>query len=510
MDSSSLTACLSKEQALPLYYRKDKLKESMNSPNNIVRILIIDDDKDDFLITSEYIQNIDSSKFEIEWCYNYKQALELMKSNHYDLYFVDYRLGAKTGLDLIKDARAQKCEEPIVLLTGKGNQTVDRGAMEAGAADYLIKTELNTEKLERCIRYSLERSASLKALKSNERKYRSIFEKSKDAVFLASRELQFVDVNAATLELFGYTLEEIQQLTLYDLMDDKEDIAILSVQISELGEVDDMEVELITKHREKKYCILSVSQETADITGNAYFHGIIHDITQLKKAEKITLQVEKLAAAGRLVRTLAHEVRNPLNNINLSVDQLQQEIAEEAHTRVYLDIINRNSQRIGAIITELLDSSRPAEMFMEKRALQEIMDESIAAALDRIILQKVKLQVKYIETPAYIWADKEKLKIAFLNVIINAVEAMMGKEEALDITIESQPMQHIVKIKDRGCGINDEDLSRLFEPYFTSKRNGLGLGLAATLNILQSHKAKIEVNSIVNEGTLFTITFPTI
>jgi two-component system, sporulation sensor kinase E len=291
-------------------------------------------------------------------------------------------------------------------------------------------------------------------------------------------------------------------------MDDKEDIAMLSIQISEIGEVDDMEVELLTKHREKKYCILSVSQETAGITGNAYFHGIIHDITQLKKAEKITLQVEKLAAAGRLVRTLAHEVRNPLNNINLSVDQLQQEIAEEAHTRVYLDIINRNSQRIGAIITELLDSSRPAEMFMEKRALQEIMDESIAAALDRIILQKVKLQVKYIDTPAYIWADKEKLKIAFLNVIINAVEAMMGKEEALDITIESQPMQHIVKIRDRGCGINDEDLSRLFEPYFTSKRNGLGLGLAATLNILQSHKAKIEVNSTVNEGTLFTITFP--
>ena len=145
---------------------------------------------------------------------------------------------------------------------------------------------------------------------------------------------------------------------------------------------------------------------------------------------------------------------------------------------------------------------------MEKRALQEIMDESIAAALDRIILQKVKLQVKYIDKPAYIWADKEKLKIAFLNIIINAVEAMLGKEEALDITIESQPIQHVVKIKDRGIGINDEDLTRLFEPYFTSKRNGLGLGLAATLNILQSHKAKIEVNSTVNEGTLFTITFP--
>jgi signal transduction histidine kinase len=269
-----------------------------------------------------------------------------------------------------------------------------------------------------------------------------------------------------------------------------------------------MEVELITKQKERKYCILSISKEIVDTTGNDYFHGIVHDITQLKKAEKITLQVEKLAAAGRLVRTLAHEVRNPLNNINLSVDQLQQDAAEEAQNKVYLDIIHRNSQRIGAIITELLDSSRPAEMFMEKKALQEIMDESIAAALDRIILQKVKLQVKYSEKPAYIWADKEKLKIAFLNIIINAVEAMVEKEEQLDIVIDAYASQHIVKIQDRGCGINEEDLSRLFEPYFTSKRNGMGLGLAATLNILQSHKAKIEVNSTLGSGTVFTITFP--
>lgn len=484
----------------------------MSSPksngNNVVKILIIDDDKDDFLITSEYIQQIDSAHFQIDWCYNYKEALQLMRSNEFDIYFVDYRLGAKTGLDLIKDARSQHCEEPIVLLTGKGNQLVDRGAMEAGAADYLIKTELNTEKLERCIRYSLERSVSLKALKANERKYRTIFEKSKDAVFLASKELKFIDVNAATVELFGYSRGEIFDLTLYDLMAYPDDISSLQEMISVKGEVDDMELELITRNKEKKYCILSLSAETQGLSVHAYFHGIIHDISQLKKAEKVTLQVEKLAAAGRLVRTLAHEVRNPLNNINLSVDQLQQEIEEESHTKVYLDIIHRNSQRIGDIITELLDSSRPAEMFMEKRALQEIMDESISAALDRIILQKVKLQVNYSDTPAYIWADKEKLKIGFINIIINAVEAMVGKEEQLDIVIESHSNQHIVKIRDRGCGINEEDLSRLFEPYFTNKRNGLGLGLAATLNILQSHKAKIEVNSTVNIGTLFTITFP--
>jgi PAS domain S-box-containing protein len=315
-------------------------------------------------------------------------------------------------------------------------------------------------------------------------------------------------VNASTLELFGYSLKEFKNLRLYDLMEDEEDKLFLHKQIEETGEVDDLEIELLTKEREKKYCILSISREDSNLNGFTYFHGIIHDITHIKRAEKITLQVEKLAAAGRLVRTLAHEVRNPLNNINLSVDQLQQEIEEDTQNKVYLDIIQRNSKRIGAIITELLDSSRPAEMFMDKRALQEIMDESIASALDRIILQKVKLQVKYSDKPAFIWADKEKLKIAFLNIIINAVEAMQGKEEQLDIIIETHHLQHFVIINDRGCGISEENLSRLFEPYFTSKRGGLGLGLAATLNILQSHKANIEVSSTLQVGTSFTITFP--
>ena len=481
----------------------------MASSDNTINLLIIDDDKDDFIITSEYIKDIGSANFHIDWCYNYQEALAYMKQHKYHLYFVDYRLGAKTGLDLIKDALRMDCEEPIVLFTGKGNQAIDRQAMQAGAADYLIKTELNSEKLERCIRYSMERAASMKALKANERKYRNIFERSKDAVFVSDHLLTFIDVNAAMLDLLSYDLQEIRNRQLYDFVDGGES-AKLQIRefIEENGEVDDMELELITKDSDKKNCILSLSKEADEINGNSYYHGIIHDITHLKKAEKITLQVEKLAAAGRLVRTLAHEVRNPLNNISLSLEELQQESGENSQQKVYLDIIQRNSRRINAIITELLDSSRPAEMFMHKRSLQEIMDDSIASALDRMILQKVKLQVNYPSKPAHIWADKEKMKIAFLNIIINAVEAMKGREEQqLDITIESLPLHNIITITDKGCGISEENLTRLFEPYFTSKRNGMGLGLASTLNILQSHKANIEVTSELEAGTSFVITF---
>src|SRR5919112_2060466 len=181
----------------------------MNEKNAGKRILIVDDDEDDFFITSEYIKSIPNNNFTADWSYNYNDALKKLVSNEYDIYFVDYRLGIKTGMDLLNDAIKRGCEAPIILLTGKGTQEIDVKAMESGAYDYLIKSELNTEKLERCIRYSLERASSIKALKANERKYRNMFEKSKDVVFISNTDLEIVDINYAATELLEYESEEL-------------------------------------------------------------------------------------------------------------------------------------------------------------------------------------------------------------------------------------------------------------------------------------------------------------
>jgi PAS domain S-box-containing protein len=470
------------------------------------RILIVDDDEDDYLITSDLIRTIPSSGFTINWCYSYKDALELMKSRANDIYFIDYRLGAKTGLDLLKEAVAAGCEEPVILLTGKGNHTVDMEAMRVGAMDYLVKGELNEEKLERSIRYALERSASLKALRANERKYRNMFERSKDMVFTANQDGCFNDVNNATTDLLGYTKEELMEVNIYDLFIQKREEERFRYLFNERQEVNDLEAEIRTKQGDHRICIISASLEMGNAS-QGYMQGIVHDITNLKKAEKVTLQIEKLAAAGRLVRTLAHEVRNPLNNINLSVEHLREETANNENGSTYLEIIQRNSNRIGALITELLNSSRPAEMKMESHVLQSIMDESILDAIDRLTLQRIKLEIKYPDTPVMVTVDKEKLKLAFSNILINATEAINHKQGRISVVVNYAPDPSIV-ISDNGCGISEENISRLFEPYFTSKRNGMGLGLASTLNIIQSNKGAIDVKSTLNVGTSFIISFP--
>ena len=474
------------------------------STNGEIRILIVDDDQDDFIITSEYIRHIPGKEYKIDWCPKYIDALQHLASHRYDLFFVDYRLGSKSGVDLLKEAALNNYHEPIILLTGKGNYRVDIEAMQLGAVDYLIKTELSIEKMERCIRYALERSATMKALKTSESKYRSIFEKSKDVIFLTDDSLRFIEVNDAAFVLFGYTKDEMIGMTMNDLFGHAQLKTYLSQILQTRNELNDFEIQIPTKEGEIKTCTLTITLEDSE---NNYIQGIIHDITNLKKVEKANIQAEKFAAAGRLVRTLAHEVRNPLNNITLSVEQLMQDIKDDA-TIIYLDIIQRNSKRIGDLINELLSSSKPSEIKLEEYILQTIMDDVINASIDRLTLKKIKLQLSYPEEFLIVKADKEKLMMALLNIVINAVEAMEEGNGNLSITLSSMSDHAVLRISDNGCGISEENISRLFEPYFTQKRNGVGLGLAFTLNILQAHKAIIEVQSIVGQGTTFTITFP--
>ncbi|MEO7307526.1 MAG: ATP-binding protein [Ferruginibacter sp.] len=469
-----------------------------------IKILIVDDDEDDFMITRQYIDQIEGQQFIIDPCYKYSDAEDKICEGKHDLYFIDYRLGAKTGLDLIQESIAKNCEEPFILLTGNGNHKLDLMAMESGAVDYLVKGELSVEKLERCIRYSLERASSMKSLREKEAKFRHIFERSKDTVFVADENLFFTEVNNASFALLEYEREELLSKSLEELLA-KKDAAAIRQQLSESGDVSDKEMNIITKKGEKKYCLVTLAKER-DNTGAIYIQGIIHDITSLKKAEKVNILLEKLNVTSRLVRMMAHEVRNPLNNIMLSAEQLN-ELVDGSESKVCLEIINRNSKRIGDLVTELLNSSRRDPVSVEKRSLQDILEETLEAAIDRIKLRHIQLHRDYHNEPAWIMADNEKLKIAFLNIIINAVEAMPVHEGKLTVSVKKQDSQYVVSIEDNGCGISEENLSQVFEPYYTSKQNGMGLGLASTLNILQSHNASYEVKSQLEKGTAFHLSF---
>ncbi len=243
----------------------------------------------------------------------------------------------------------------------------------------------------------------------------------------------------------------------------------------------------------------------------AYQDELRKRIEELGEANRELVEMrreEKFAATGRIARTIAHEIRNPLTNINLAADQLSSELPEnDVNTGFLFEMINRNSNRINQLISELLSSTKFAELNFVNSSINDLLDDTLKLASDRILLSNVCLVKNYSPQICHIPVDREKMKIAFLNIIINALEAMQDKEDGkLIIETRSEGDKCLVSIADNGTGMDEDAESKLFEPYFTTKQKGNGLGLTNTQNIILNHKGTIDVNSVPGQGTTFTIT----
>jgi len=472
---------------------------------NLIRILLIDDDEDDFYFTKEIISEISTSRFELEWSNSHNKGLKAIIQNLHDVYLIDFRLGETTGMELLKKARNSGNLKPIIMLTGHNVGDSDLEAIKAGASDYLVKGSLNAEQLERSIRYSRERAIASERLLQSEQKITLLFKYSTDGIFFCDQFGYVQEGNDSVFLLLGYEASHQFSLRNCFLQQSKwEDFRDL---ISKNGEVRSFETILIHANGKHIHVLLSGSKSRGE---KFKWQGIIHDITKFKKSEKEAILTEKLSITGRLARTMAHEIRNPLTNISLSVEQLKSELIQEPNEEItfYLDIIFNNVKRINSLLTELLNSAKPGNLTFEWIELSDLMTEINNLCQDRFILKSVIL-ITSCETD-YVWrCDSGKIKIALLNLLINAVEAMpeIGIKQ---VNFFAQIHDHklIIKVSDTGIGIAREELGQLFDAFFTKKRTGTGLGLTATQNIVAQHGGTIEVESTVNQGTCFTLTFP--
>lgn len=473
-----------------------------------IRVLLIEDDEDDVLLAKEYLSDSENFKFELEWISEAEKAREKMVENNHDVILVDYRLGSETGLDLIRYAQENGLLTPCILLTGQGDLKVDIDASRYGAADYLVKTDLDASMLERSIRYALTQSQVIRALDEKEKKYRSLFERSVDPIFLANIDFKILDVNESFLNFFGYDSRSSLSINLSEIFAEQQDYEYLLTDLRDDDQVKDFEVELVTKSGEKKICMINcvfIPDQSSDF---CCYQGIIYDLTLRKKAEKDMLVAERLSMTGKLARTIAHEVRNPLTNLNLALEHLRDEMPKDNEAVIlYSEIIERNARRIDTLITEMLNSSKPKELNLELAEVTDILDETLVLATDSINLNQVKLQKRYTENLPRILVDREKLKIAFLNIIVNAIDAMERGKGELSAAVRLKENTIVVVLSDNGKGIPADDLEKLFDPFFTEKPGGMGLGLTSAKNILSSHNAFIEVESAVGKGTSFSIYF---
>jgi PAS domain S-box-containing protein len=471
----------------------------------VIKILLVEDDAGDHFLFKEYLSDIKNYSYSLTWANSYEQGIELVQKREHDIYFFDYLLGPKTGLDLVQFCFSDIIDVPVIILTGLGNQEADLKAMELGVSDYLVKDEIDPEKLERTIRYSIGQSQMLKKLKASETKFRSIFENSHDIIYVSDSLGNLLDINKSAENLFGYTHEELLKMNTAALYENKEDRIKFVEAMEETGICSNFEVILKDKEGNKKFCAITASIQRRDDDDNIYYQGIIHDMTQRKKAEHDLMIAEKLAITGKIARILAHEVRNPLTNINLSVEQLEEDLQTENEYQPYFDIIKRNSKRINDLVTELIENSKPTELKSSKLTLQSILKSTIELARDRAELKNIKIITDFENDHIEIDADESKLKIALLNILMNAIEAVEANAGEIRIAYKCENRKCLISIGDNGCGIQDEYLHKIFDPYFTGKSTGVGLGLATTRSIINMHNGKIDVETQVGKGTIFHI-----
>ena len=254
------------------------------------------------------------------------------------------------------------------------------------------------------------------------------------------------------------------------------------------------------------------ARQQADKKVAAYQQDLKQRIEQLDRANKELLEMrrqEKFASTGRIARIIAHEVRNPLTNIDLAVSQIKEEVNKDNEELDFLfDMITRNSTRINQLITELLNATRFTDLAFSKVSINSLLDEAIELARDRIDLNNISLEKKYSMDICDISVDAAKIKIAFLNLIINAIEAMKDQEKALlTIVTKSENDKCVVEIVDTGAGMDSVALGKLFEAYYTTKTKGNGLGLTNTQNIILNHNGSIDVESSPGKGSRFIIRF---
>jgi len=251
------------------------------------------------------------------------------------------------------------------------------------------------------------------------------------------------------------------------------------------------------------------ARREADTKVRQYQEQLRERILELRNVNKELMQmrsIEKFAATGRIARTIAHEVRNPLTNINLAMEQLKSEIGDAEESTILFEMVHRNSNRINQLITDLLNSTKFAELTYGKTSINTLLDEALVLATDRIALYNITVEKHYSTDICDVAVDKEKLKIAFLNIIVNAIEAMEPGKGTLSIITKGENNKCVVEIVDNGSGMDKESLGRLFEPYFTSKPKGNGLGLTNTQNIILNHRGTIQAESEKGKGTTFIIT----
>jgi Signal transduction histidine kinase len=239
---------------------------------------------------------------------------------------------------------------------------------------------------------------------------------------------------------------------------------------------------------------------------NRHLAGIVEMERRLEKAER-------LSSLGQLAAGVAHEIRNPLNAISMATQRLKRDFVPLDSNRAddfqnLSSVIRDEIKRLNGIIEEFLAFSKSRRLELHNFSVTEVLQKIVSLIREEASARNVIIETKWRHTPAIIPMDINKLQQAFLNLIKNAMESMPAEGKII-ITVDKEGKKYIVvSIEDTGCGMTAEEIERIFNPEYTTKEKGLGLGIPLASEIIRGHGGDIRVISREGEGTTFEVVLP--
>lgn len=489
--------------------------------NDPVKVLLVDDDEDDYILTRDWFSEMADTRFELEWVNSYEQALKAIAKCQHDVYLFDYRLGSHNGLELLREALSYGCLAPIILLTGQGDHEVDLEAMKAGAADYLDKSLLGAPLLERSIRYAIERKQAEQKI----REQAALLDIATDAIIVLDLDYKIIFWNKGAERLYGWQVSDIlgksSNKLLYKGKSFQLETALKIVfnkgewqgdlqQITKDGKnlVVESRWTLVYDEAQQAKSILSVST----------------DITEKKQLEAQFLRAQRMESIGTLASGIAHDLNNVLTPILMTAQLLETQLHDDYSKRL-LPILISNARRGAALVKQVLSFARGLEGKFTLIQIKHIVTE-IKQILRETFPKSITITTDIPPNLGTLCGDATQLHQVLMNLCVNARDAMpqggtltiSAKTIFIDenyarLNLDAQVGSYIfMTVTDTGMGIPAEILDRIFEPFFTTKEigKGTGLGLSTVIGIIKGHGGFVKVYSEIGVGTQFQVYFPAV
>lgn len=337
--------------------------------------------------------------------------------------------------------------------------------------------------------------------------YKAFFDNATDAVFIVQPDswsvLETNDYAASMLgttktNLMGTVLPQFRRI--FKLLKKSNSPIILS------------EISLNTF--DNKSLMVEVSARFVDNSGQNLIHAIARDVSEQHALTDKMVQADKLVLLGQLSAGVAHEIRNPLAAVNLNLQVLKRKIEEGDPLFNYVNTAMQGVERITRIVEVTLNFSRPTVPDVKDLNINSIVQSSMELTKTSIKRKDIQVEINFDENLPMVNADARQMQQVFINLITNAADAIKSKGR---ITINSYLEQSskynegefvVVEIKDDGIGISPEEMKKIFNPFFTRKAEGTGLGLPITQRILHQHNGIIDVESQEGVGTSFYVKIP--